>query len=199
MPTECNPALFEFGSVEGRRGVAAFDGGAVTSDAGAPLLGATDKALGLIERLASCFRDERRADLVEHRLPTLIGQRVFAMALGYEEVVDHDEVRFDPVLAALSGKLEARRPDCVPGSPANRRSTAWSTRRVTLGRAITKSAMTATRSPNCSSIYSSKRMRRRRARSSSTSMPPMILCMGIKKGRFFHSYYDCCCYLPLYV
>src|SRR5512143_1714771 len=114
MPTECNPALFEFGSVEGRRGVAAFDGGAVTSDAGAPLLGATDKALGLIERLASCFRDERRADLVEHRLPTLIGQRVFAMALGYEDVVDHDEVRFDPVLAALSGKLEARRPDCAP-------------------------------------------------------------------------------------
>ena len=82
MPTECNPELFDFGSAEGRRVVAAFDGGRVTSDAGALLLGATDKAIGLVERLAGCFRDDRRADLVEHSLPTLIGQRVFAIALG---------------------------------------------------------------------------------------------------------------------
>src|SRR5512147_130973 len=114
MPTQCNPGLFDFGSVEGRRVVAAFDGGRVTSDAGARLLGATDQAISLIERLAGCFRDERRADLVEHSLPALIGQRVFAIALGYEDLVDHDELRFDPVLAALSGKLEATRADCAP-------------------------------------------------------------------------------------
>ena len=114
MPTECSPGLFDFGSVEGRRVVAAFDGGAVTSDAGALLLGATDKAIGLVERLAGGFRDERRAEMVEHRLPGLIGQRVFAIALGYEDLVDHDELRFDPVLATLSGKLEARRADCAP-------------------------------------------------------------------------------------
>src|SRR5512144_1928885 len=113
MPTECSPELFDFGSVEGRRVVAAFDGGAVTSDAGALLLGATDRAIGLIERLAGCFHDDRRADLVEHQVPALIGQRVFAMALGYEDLVDHDELRFDPVLAALSGKLQAKRPDCA--------------------------------------------------------------------------------------
>ncbi len=71
MPTECPPGLFDFGSAEGRRVVAAFDGGRVTSDAGALLLGATDKAVSLIERLAACFSDDRRADLVEHRLPTL--------------------------------------------------------------------------------------------------------------------------------
>ena len=51
---------------------------------------------------------------MEHRLPALIGQRVFAIALGYEDLIDHDELRFDPVLAALSGKLEARRADCAP-------------------------------------------------------------------------------------
>jgi len=95
MPTECSAGLFDFGSVEGRRVVAAFDGGAVTSDAGALLLGATDKAIGLIERLAGCFRDDRRADMVEHPLAALIGQRVFAIALGYEDLVDHDELRFD--------------------------------------------------------------------------------------------------------
>jgi hypothetical protein len=61
MPTECSRELFDFASAEGRRVVAAFDGGRVTSDAGALLLGATDKAIGLVERLAGCFRDGRRA------------------------------------------------------------------------------------------------------------------------------------------
>ena len=63
MPTSCKASLFDFGSVQGRRVVAAFDGGRVTSDAGALLLGATDKAIGLIERLAGCFRDDRRGYL----------------------------------------------------------------------------------------------------------------------------------------
>jgi hypothetical protein len=66
MPTECNPGLFDFGSVKGRRVVAAFDGGRVTSDAGALLLGATDRAIGLIERFAACFADSRSAKDVEH-------------------------------------------------------------------------------------------------------------------------------------
>src|SRR5512144_1010047 len=114
MPTECTPESFDFGTAEGRRIVAAFDAGRVPSDAGALLLGAADQAIGLVDRLAVCFSDDRRADLVEHRLPTLIGQRVFAIALGYEDRVDHDELRHDPVLAALSGKLEAQRADCAP-------------------------------------------------------------------------------------
>jgi Transposase DDE domain group 1 len=114
LPTECTPESFDFGTAEGRRIIAAFDAGRVTSDAGALLLGAADKAIGLVDRLAACFSDDRRADLVEHRLPTLIGQQVFAIALGYEDLVDHDELRNDPVLAALSGKLEAKRADCAP-------------------------------------------------------------------------------------
>src|ERR1700690_3016135 len=99
MPTECNPDLFGFARVEGRSVVASFDGGAITSDAGALLLGATDRALGLVDRFASCFRDARSAALVEHEVGTLIGQRIFGLALGYEDLVDHDELRSNPGLA----------------------------------------------------------------------------------------------------
>src|SRR5215203_4426699 len=113
MPTECSADLFEFARVEGRAVVAAFDGGRITSDAGALLLGATDKVLGLTRRLAGCFQDQRDPAFVEHRLATLLMQRVVGIALGYEDLVDHDELRHDPVLAVLAGKLEARRGDCA--------------------------------------------------------------------------------------
>ena len=114
MPTECSPDRFEFAPVEGRAVVAGFDGGAITSDAGALLLGATDRAIGLVRRFAACFVDRRAADQVEHRVATLAGQRVLALALGYEDLVDHDQLRHDPVLAAVTGKLSARRADCAP-------------------------------------------------------------------------------------
>lgn len=114
MPTECNLNLFGFARVEGRSVVAAFDGGAITSDAGALLLGATDRAIRLVDRFASCFKDARSAVLVEHEVRTLVGQRVFGLALGYEDLNDHDELRHDPIMAVLAGKLEARRQDCAP-------------------------------------------------------------------------------------
>ena len=94
--------------------VAAFDAGAVASDAGALLLGATDRAIRMMDRLASCFDDLRCPELVEHQVVTLVGQRVFGIALGYEDLNDHDELRHDPMLAVLSGKLAARREDCAP-------------------------------------------------------------------------------------
>ena len=114
MPTECNPALFEFPRVEGRSVVASFDGGQITSDAGALLLGATDQVIGLTRRLAACFQDHRDTAFVEHTLETLLMQRVVGIALGYEDLIDHDELRHDPVMAVLAGKLEARRSDCAP-------------------------------------------------------------------------------------
>jgi hypothetical protein len=92
MPTECSRDLFGFAPVEGREVVAAFDGGAITSDAGALLLGATDRAIRMTERFAACFHDVRRHDLIEHEVVTLIGQRVFGIALGYEDLNDHDEL-----------------------------------------------------------------------------------------------------------
>ena len=82
MPTECNPELFEFAPVEGRRVVAAFDGGTITSDAGALLLGWADRAIRLTERFARCFTDARTPELVEHQVATLVLQRVVGIALG---------------------------------------------------------------------------------------------------------------------
>ena len=94
--------------------MAGFDGGAITSNAGALLLGATDRAIGLVRRFAACFRDARAPERIEHEVATLVGQRVFGIALGHEDLVDHDQLRHDPVLAVLAGKLEARRAGCAP-------------------------------------------------------------------------------------
>ena len=114
MQTQCSPDMFGFAPVEGRSVVAGFDGGAITSDAGALLLGATDRVIRVVDRFARCFRDERDPARIEHGVATLVGQRVFGIALGYEDLVDHDELRHDPALAVLAGKLAARRSDCAP-------------------------------------------------------------------------------------
>src|SRR5256885_15829067 len=114
MPTECSPELYEFAPVEGRIVVAGFDGGAITSDAGALLLGATDRAIGLVDRFAECFIDRRDPRYIEHRVATLVGQRVHGIALGYEDLNDHDELRHDPIMAVLAGKLTASRGGCAP-------------------------------------------------------------------------------------
>ena len=68
----------------------------------------------MMERFAACFHDVRRADLIEHKVVTLLAQRVFGIALGYEDLNDHDELRRDPMMAVLAGKLAARREDCAP-------------------------------------------------------------------------------------
>jgi hypothetical protein len=130
--------LFGFASVEGRRVEAAFDGGSISSNAGALLLGATDWAVRLVGRFAECFRDSRPAALVEHEVRTLVGQRVFGVALGYEDLNDHDWLRHDAVMAVLVGKLAARRRDCAPAagkSTLNRLELSRPSRRV-----ITRSA-----------------------------------------------------------
>ena len=114
MPTECIPEQYEFARAEGRRVIAGFDGGRMTSDAGALLLGRTDRTIKLIDRFGVCFVDRRRRELVEHAVSTLVRQRVVGIALGYEDLNDHDELRHDPVMAVLAGKLTPRREDCAP-------------------------------------------------------------------------------------
>src|SRR3990172_1925697 len=99
MPTECSQDSLDFGTVEGRRVVAGFDGGAMTSDAGALPLGQAGRGVGVVARLAACFIDARAPELIEHSLETLISQRLFGLALGYEDLNDHDEFRHDPVMA----------------------------------------------------------------------------------------------------
>jgi len=106
MQTECSANPIDFGRAGGRQVVADFDGGMVSSDAGALLLGETDKAIGLVDRFAACFRDARHPAYVLHDVKTLVAQRVFGLALGYEDLVDHDTLRCDPILGVLLGKLE---------------------------------------------------------------------------------------------
>ena len=113
MPTHCRPDSLDFGSVEGRAIVAGFDGGEITSDGGALLLGATNKAIRLIERFAAAFSDQRDPDRIEHSVVTLVGQRVFGEALGYPDINDHDQLRHDPLLAAVMGKLTVRDKRCA--------------------------------------------------------------------------------------
>ena len=114
MQTECIPGQFEFQGFGSRRVVAAFDGGLISSDAGALLLRETDRAVDLIGRVAGCFQDGRAGERIEHSVRTLVGQRIVGLALGYGDINDHDELRHDPVLALFSDKLESRRRDCAP-------------------------------------------------------------------------------------
>jgi hypothetical protein len=98
MHTECTTKLFEFEAVEQRGLVAGFDGGDITSNAGGLLLGQVDRGLGLVRRFAQCFSDRRDPRYTEHRVETLVEQRILGLVLGYKDVNDHDELRKDPTL-----------------------------------------------------------------------------------------------------
>src|SRR6202521_197669 len=197
MRTECSPDFFGFEPVEGREVIAAFDAGAISSDAGALLLGAADRAIKMMDRFAACFHDERRKELIEHEIVTLVGQRVFGIALGYEDLNDHDELRHDPLMAVLAGKLEARREDCAPVAGKS-----------TLNR-LELSRLEATRYHKIShNQIPLKRLMVDLFLEAHQRAPSEIILdldatddpvHGEQEGRFFHGYYDCYCYLPLYV
>jgi hypothetical protein len=189
--------LFGFARVEGRSVVAAFDGGKITSDAGGVLLRATDRAVGLIDRFAQCFSDSRSEALIEHTVATLIGQRVFGIALGYEDVVDHDTLRHDPIMAVLAGKLTAKRQNCAPVAGKS------TLNRLELGKAEPTPYHKIGHDPLSieAAFVDLFLAAQRRA-------PPQIILdldatddplHGHQEGRFFHGYYDCYCYLPLYI
>ena len=197
MPTECSAEQFDFGIVEGRIVEAAFDAGLVTSDAGALLLGASDRAIGLVDRFAACFRDHRRQDLVEHAVSTLIGQRVFGIALGYEDLNDHDELRYDPLMAVLAGKLSARRKDCaaVAGKSTLNRL-ALSRQEPTRYHKIACDEAAIEALPVTLFLEAHERPPKQIILDLDATDDPLH---GHQEGRFFHGYYDCYCYLPLYV
>jgi Transposase DDE domain group 1 len=197
MPTECSANCFDFGMVEGRAVEAAFDGGLVTSDAGGLLLKATDQAIGMVDRLAGCFHDERRPELIEHEVATLVGQRVFAIALGYEDLNDHDELRHDPLMAVLAGKLSAKREDCAPvagKSTLNRLE--LSQLEPTRYHKISHNPMAIKHLLIDVFLESHPRPPRQIVLDLDATDDPLH---GEQEGRFFHGYYDCYCYLPLYV
>jgi Transposase DDE domain group 1 len=197
MPTECIADLFGFTPVEGRRVVAAFDGGRMTSDAGAMLLGATERVIDLVGRFAGCFADDRAPELIEHEVRTLVGQRVYGIALGYEDLIDHEELRHDPVMAVLAGKLAARRSDCAPLAGKS------TLNRLELSRPEpTRYHKISYDGAKIESLFVDLFLEAHAA-------PPQQIVLdldatddplhGHQEERFFHGYYDCYCYLPLYI
>jgi hypothetical protein len=186
-----------FARVDRRDVVADFDGGEITSDAGVLLLGATDNAIGMVDRFAGCFSDGRASNKVVHEVPTMVGQRVFAIALGYEDLIDHDELRRDPVLGAVLGRLEAKRPGSAPlagKSTLNRLEHAPSEpdryRRIGHDAGAIETLFV-----DLFLDAHAKPPGRITLDLDATDDP----IHGQQEGRFFHGYYDCHCYLPLYV
>jgi hypothetical protein len=197
MPTQCSVDLFGYEVVEGRRVVAAFDGGEGTTDAGGLLLGATDRAIHLVGRFAACFIDHRAQAQVEHSIEAMVAQRVFGIALGYEDLIDHDHLRHDPVLATLAGKLEARRQNCAPLAGKS-----------TLNR-LEHAPLVPSRYHKIGHDPAAIEGLFVDLFLEAHQTPPKELILdldatddplhGHQEGRFFHGYYDCYCYLPLYV
>jgi hypothetical protein len=198
MHTQCNAEQLEFSCVGRRRVVAGFDGGRVSSDAGALLLKRTDEAIGLIDRLAECFVDYREAGAIEHSVRTLLAQRVFGIALGYEDLNDHETLRHDPVFGVLIGKLSARRKRCAAlagKSTLNRLELHPSSR-------ISRYHKIVPRGEAIERVWVEQFLEAHR------EAPAQIVLdldatddplHGHQEGRFFHGFYDHYCYLPLYV
>jgi hypothetical protein len=190
-----------------RQVVAAFDGGAVTSDAGGLLLREVEAKFGFVERFARCFTDHRDPDRVEHPLVDLLKQRVFGLCLGYEDLLDHDALRHDPLLAVLVGK-----PDPTGQS---RRNPADRGKALAGKSTLNRLELTPVRA-NSQSRYQKVAAHLDAMQAflvdafvqQYVAPPPRIILdldttdfalHGHQLGRFFHGYYDAYCYLPLYI
>ena len=199
MQTGVQAKLLEFEAVERRSVVAGFDGGNITSNAGALLLGQVDRDLGLVRRFADCFIDRRDPRYVEHQVDTLVGQRIFGLALGYEDLNDHDELRKDPTFAVLAGKLSpVLRSDCealAGKSTLNRlehtpRHVASKYHKIDCDGAQVDALLVDL------FLEAHARVPREIVLDLDNTDIPLH---GTQEGRFFHGYYDEYCYLPLYV
>jgi len=197
MPTQCSTEQFEFARVEGHKVVANFDGGTITSDAGALLLGQTNRVLGLVDRFAACFTDRRRPELIEHSVSTLIGQRIHGIALGYEDLNDHDHLRHDPLFAVLAGKLQSRRSKCAAVAGKS-----------TLNRLeLSKPEPTRYHKISYDAAAIEALFVDLFLEAHQCAPDQIVLDLdatddpihGAQEGRFFHGFYDSYCYLPLYI
>jgi len=190
--TECNQETFSFAAHFSRRVEAGFTAGRVSSDGGALLLREVDGNIRLLERLAGCFSDGRMPLLVKHQLPQMLAQRIYGLALGYEDLNDHEQLRSDPLLALLSGKRELDEPLAGKSTLNRLELVGRSGRYHKIG-------------------YSSEAIDRLLCDlyiESHGSMPDQIVLdldatdiplYGHQPERFFHGYYDSYCYLPLYI
>jgi Transposase DDE domain group 1 len=197
MTTECNQFVFGFHPQKRREIRAQFDGGAITSDGGGLLLREVEKRVGILQQFAACFTDYRNPDLIEHRVEELVAQRVYGLALGYEDLNDHEELRNDPLLAVLVEKSHPGNQALAGKSTLNRLE-------------LTKE--TASREERYKKIVldhgAVDRLLVQLFLQAHREEPKEIVLdldapddplHGKQEGRFFHGYYGHYCYLPLYV
>ena len=192
MLTECTQEAFQFAPHFSRRVEAEFSAGQVSSDGGALLLRQADRRINLLRRLAACFLDGRNPERVEHPLPQMLAQRIYGLALGYEDLNDHEQLRSDPLLALLAGKRELEEP-LAGKSTLNRLELTGRSARY---HKITYSAEAIDRL--LADVY---------IESHATPPKQVVLDLdatdiplyGHQPERFFHGYYDSYCYLPLYI
>jgi len=205
--TECTQSCFPFAPHFSRDVVARFDGGQITTEAGALLLRPVEQRTGILRQFAACFCDYRRADLVEHKVSELVRQRVYGIVLGYEDLNDHDQLRQDPLLALLSGKRdvegEQRRREQDRGkagagkstlnrlelTPADAKADARY-KKIVMDEAAVDGLLVDVY------IQSQLRQPQRIVLDLDATDDPVH---GAQEGRFFHGYYGCYCYLPLYI
>lgn len=191
--TECSQSEFEFQAHFSRRVVAGFDGGTMTSDGGALLLRETDRRLNLLPRLAECFLDGRNPLLVKHSVSQMVSQRVYGLALGYEDLNDHEQLRQDPLLRVLAGKpdLDERlagkstlnRLELSDGTPNRyKKITYWKDAIDSLLVDVFLEAFEQAPEELVLDLDTTD-----------------VELHGGQEGRFFHGYYDEYCYLPLYI
>ena len=198
MQTQCTGEAICLGRVESRKVVADFEGGRISSDAGALLLRGVDRVLKLTERVAACFQDGRDQELIEHSIQTLVMQRIVAIALGYEDLNDHDQLRRDPVLASLAGKLAARRRGCEPlagKSTLNRLEHAPDGRCDRYHKISHVPSAFEALFVDCFIEVHEQAPEEIVLDLDATDDP----LHGNQEGRFFHGYYGSYCYLPLYI
>jgi hypothetical protein len=191
--TECNQSSFGFKACGSREIVARFDGGTISSDGGVLLLRETDRRLNLLPRLAECFLDGRNQALVEHSVQEMLAQRIYGLALGYEDLNDHEQLRTDPLFGVLAGRGDLEQP-LAGKSTLNRMELGTGAKdrykKITFWKDAIDDLLVQ--------IFLE----------SHTKVPEQIILdidttdvplHGRQEGRFFHGYYNQYCYLPLYV
>jgi hypothetical protein len=191
--TECTQSSFGFKACGKREIVARFDGGTISSDGGAFLLRQTDQRLNLLPRLAECFLDGRNQEQVEHSILEMLSQRIYGLALGYEDINDHEQLRTDPVFGVLAGRKELEEP-LAGKSTLNRMELGTGVKdrykKITFWKEAVDELLVKV------FLESYQRAPDEIILDVDTTDLPLH---GKQEGRFFHGYYDCYCYLPLYI
>lgn len=204
MATDCIPRQLEFQGLGRRRVVASFNGGTLTSDGGLLLLGEVERRRGILRQFAACFRDQRNPELIEHSVEELVRQRVLGLALGYEDLNDHDELRTDPLLATIVGKADPtgsdRRHEEDRGKPLAGKSTLnrleWGAVTQDKYRKIAVDPKAVDRFLVEVFLSAHEQAPKQIVLDLDATDDPLH---GQQEGRFFHGYYGGYCYLPLYI